>query len=48
MAREWFQRSMQKLSSEAIKRKCPECKSTDVAFERGELFCKKCGYVLSD
>ncbi len=48
MAKAWNQRSMQKLGSEDIKRKCPECKSAEVVYEKGETFCKKCGYVLSD
>ena len=29
-------------------KKCPECKSEDIAHEGGEFYCKKCGYVLEN
>jgi len=26
--------------------KCPECGSKDIVKKKGEIYCKKCGYVL--
>ena len=25
---------------------CPECKSKDIVKQKGEIYCKKCGYVI--
>ena len=46
MAREWRQKTMQSLKHEEIIRKCTDCGSEDVVYEKGELYCKKCGLVL--
>jgi len=46
MAREWNAKSMQSLKHEEKIKKCTDCGSEDVAFENGELYCKKCGLVL--
>ncbi|MDP7324477.1 MAG: TFIIB-type zinc ribbon-containing protein [Candidatus Woesearchaeota archaeon] len=48
MAKVWNQKSMQTISSEDTKRLCPECKSDQITNEHGEIFCKKCGFVLND
>jgi membrane protease subunit (stomatin/prohibitin family) len=34
------------LKQEGKLRKCPECGCEDIGYENGELYCKKCGYVL--
>jgi ribosomal protein S27AE len=26
--------------------KCPDCGSKDIVYDKGERFCKKCGYVF--
>jgi hypothetical protein len=31
---------------EKSKEKCPDCNSSEIGFENGERFCKKCGYVF--
>jgi|TARA_B100002003_G_C13627193_1_gene321159 ribosomal protein L37AE/L43A len=48
MAKDWKAVSMQKVNAEQATNICPECKSEDVTNESGEIFCKKCGFVLSD
>jgi len=40
------QKSLQGITAEDKKRKCPECGSIDIGHEDGEFYCKKCGYVL--
>ncbi|MCK4521299.1 MAG: hypothetical protein KAU20_01905 [Nanoarchaeota archaeon] len=39
------EKSLQGLKGEET-RKCPECGSRDLVREKGEIFCKKCGYVI--
>jgi ribosomal protein S27AE len=41
------EKSLQGLKGEDI-RKCPECGSKNITREKGELYCNKCGYVISD
>tara|TARA_Y100000310_G_C20695429_1_gene825355 strand:- start:2923 stop:3069 length:147 start_codon:yes stop_codon:yes gene_type:complete len=48
MAQNWNERSMQKVGSEDAQKICPECKSDKITNEHGEIFCKKCGFVISD
>jgi predicted Zn-ribbon and HTH transcriptional regulator len=42
----WNQKSMENLKHEDSTRRCPECKSEDLEFGKGELVCKKCGLVI--
>ena len=42
------EKSLQGLKSEDKVRKCPECGSTNLEFEGGELYCKKCGLVIEE
>ena len=42
------QKSMQSLNAEADNKVCPECGSKDIEKSKGEIYCKKCGYVISD
>ena len=42
-----IQKSMQGLKAEDTK-KCPECGSKDITKEKGEIYCNKCGFVISD
>ncbi|MBW2984984.1 hypothetical protein KY361_07730 [Candidatus Woesearchaeota archaeon] len=39
------QKSLQAVEGEG-ERKCPDCGSTDIIRESGELYCKKCGFVI--
>jgi ribosomal protein S27AE len=39
------QRSLNELRNED-KDCCPECESCELAFEGGELYCTKCGFVI--
>ena len=39
------ERSLQRIKGEDTK-KCPECGSKDIVREQGELYCKKCGFVI--
>jgi hypothetical protein len=39
-------KSLESLKHEDTLRQCPDCESEDIAFEKGEKFCKKCGLVL--
>lgn len=39
------ERSLQRIKGEDT-RKCPECGSKDLVREQGELYCKKCGFVI--
>ena len=41
-----IQKSLQGLKGEDVTKKCPECGSKDIAREKDELYCKKCGYVI--
>lgn len=42
------QRSFDEVVNEEKQKKCPECGSEEVVYEKGEVYCKKCGFVLSD
>lgn len=44
--KEWNQKSMQSLKNEDRERKCPECGSKNLEYDKGELICKKCGLVI--
>ncbi|MBL7054737.1 hypothetical protein ISS05_03180 [Candidatus Woesearchaeota archaeon] len=46
MARTFNQKSIDSLKLEEKTRVCTDCGSEDVALEKGELYCKKCGLVL--
>ena len=39
------QKSLQGLDAENDWQ-CPECKSKEIIKSKGEIYCKKCGYVL--
>jgi DNA-directed RNA polymerase subunit RPC12/RpoP len=39
------QKSLQAIEAEGEK-KCPDCGSEDLVKEAGELYCKKCGFVI--
>lgn len=39
------ERSLQRIKGEDVKR-CPECGNGDLVREQGELYCKKCGFVI--
>ena len=39
------EKSLQGLKGEDTQ-KCPECGSKDIIREKGELYCKKCGFVI--
>ena len=40
------EKSLQGVKNEDKVRKCPECGSTDIEFDSGEFYCKKCGLVI--
>ncbi|MBW2992315.1 hypothetical protein KY345_03815 [Candidatus Woesearchaeota archaeon] len=40
------QKSLQGLAHEDEARRCPDCKSTELEYQHGELICKKCGLVI--
>jgi|TARA_Y100000310_G_scaffold335772_1_gene418630 ribosomal protein S27AE len=42
------QKSMQSLKAEEDNKVCPECGSKDIVKDKGEIYCNKCGYVISD
>jgi hypothetical protein len=39
-------KSLESLKHEDKITVCPDCGSTDIGFDKGETFCKKCGLVL--
>ena len=39
-------KSLESLKHEEKVTVCPDCGSTDLGFDKGETFCKKCGLVL--
>lgn len=39
------EKSVQGLEAEET-RKCPDCGSKDLVKEKGETYCKKCGFVI--
>ena len=39
-------KSLESLKHEERVRVCPDCGSTNIGFDKGESFCKKCGLVL--
>ena len=39
------EKSLQGVEAEELK-KCPECGSDNIAKKQGELYCKKCGFVI--
>jgi ribosomal protein L37AE/L43A len=41
-----YQKSLQGLANEDKKRRCPDCKSTELEYVHEELVCKKCGLVI--
>jgi DNA-directed RNA polymerase subunit RPC12/RpoP len=40
-------KSVQGLKAEDTQ-KCPECGSKNITKEKGEIYCNKCGFVISD
>ena len=41
------QKSLNSLEDEGKEaNKCPDCNSEEIAYEKGERFCRKCGYVF--
>lgn len=40
------EKSLAAVQLEAKQRACPDCKSEDLEYENGELYCKKCGLVI--
>ena len=46
MARIFNEKTLGGLKLEEKQRVCPDCNSEDIAYENGELYCKKCGLVL--
>ncbi|MFH1510251.1 MAG: hypothetical protein ABIF10_01055 [Candidatus Woesearchaeota archaeon] len=41
-----MERSLNDLENEDKTKCCPECGSSQVVFEKEELFCKSCGFVI--
>lgn len=41
-----IEKSMDSVKNEDKVKVCPDCKSEDIVYDRGENFCKKCGLVL--
>ncbi|MFH0867944.1 MAG: TFIIB-type zinc ribbon-containing protein [Candidatus Woesearchaeota archaeon] len=39
-------KSMESLKHEDKVTVCPDCGSTNLGFDKGETFCKKCGLVI--
>jgi ribosomal protein S27E len=39
-------KSLESLKHEEKTRECPDCGSTQIGFDKGEDFCRKCGLVL--
>lgn len=39
-------KSMESLKHEDKIKTCPDCRSTQIGFDKGERFCKKCGLVM--
>ncbi len=46
MARVFNEKSLGGLKLEEKQRVCPDCNTESIAYENGELYCKKCGLVL--
>ena len=42
------ERESLKENTNGIVRVCPECGSKDIVRERGELYCKHCGYIIEE
>ena len=40
------QRSMEQTVYEGKEKKCPDCGSFEIVMEKGEIICRKCGYVF--
>ena len=40
------QKTLQGLAHEDESRRCPDCKSKEIEYIKGELVCKKCGLVI--
>ena len=43
-----IQKSMQSLKAEEDNKVCPECGSKDIEKSKVEIYCNKCGFVISD
>ena len=39
-------KSLESLKHEDKTRMCPDCGSKQIGFDKGEIFCKKCGLVI--
>lgn len=48
MAAHYKQKSMQAVSREDKVKKCPECGSEELEFDKEEMYCKKCGLVIEE
>ncbi len=42
------QKSMGAIKREDKVRKCPECGSDKIEFDKDEMYCKKCGLVIDE
>jgi len=42
------EKNLQSLKNEDRLRKCPECGSKNIDYVKGELYCKKCGFVIEE
>ena len=42
------ERTFQSIKNEDKTRKCPDCGSKNLDYEHGELYCKKCGFVIEE
>jgi hypothetical protein len=36
------------LQNEDKTRQCPDCKSSEIEYRKGEFFCTKCGLVIEE
>jgi ribosomal protein S27AE len=39
-------KSLESLKHEEKTKSCPDCGSEEIAYDKGEIFCKKCGLVM--
>ena len=42
------ERSFQSIKNEDRARECPDCGSKKIDYDKGEIYCKSCGFVIDE
>ncbi len=42
------EKNLQSIKNEDRLKKCPDCGSKNIEYDHGELYCKKCGFVIEE